>query len=383
MTIAFFKYLTLSEYTLRQACFTVIIGFSEVLKGVILVKLTNHLAIKVLRDAFERIPSAGILKIVSEEGNRIQINIERDGNPEDKKTSMFPFTVYVMDQATPLYISQVIKKERDSSDYLVLIAPYFSNASAKVCQESQVGYCDLSGNCLIAFGTIFLSVIGNPNKYPKQDRAKNIFKPSSRTSSRILRELLKDVSVSWKLKHLAVKIGCSIGMISRVKTWLCEQQWAVMDEEGLKIIDAEALMKAWAEVWTVEPDQVLHCYTLDPVPVFEEKCRQAFSKNGLETYLTGFSGGVRYAPVVRYNRAHLWIRQQDISRFLQLTGCKQVDSGSNVTLFVAEGEEIFSDSRVIQGQSIASPVQVYLDCMQLKGRGEELAEAVFSKEINK
>lgn len=137
-----------------------------------------------------------------------------------------------------------------------------------------------------------------------------------KTSSQILRELLKDVSVSWRLKHLAEKISCSIDMISSVKTWLCEQQWAVMDEEVLKITDAEALMITWEEVWIVERDQILHCYTLDSIPVFGERCWQAFSKPGLETFLTGFSECVRYtlrsSATIGYTCRSV-NRQQDIS----------------------------------------------------------------------
>ena len=105
-------------------------------------------------------------------------------------------------------------------------------------------------------------------------------------------------------------------MISSVKTWLCEQQWAVMDEEELKITDAEALMITWEEVWIVERDQILHCYTLDSIPVFGERCWQAFSKPGLETFLTGFSECVRYtlrsSATIGYTCRSV-NRQQDIS----------------------------------------------------------------------
>ena len=38
---------------------------------------------------------------------------------------------------------------------------------------------------------------------------------------------------------------------------------------------------------------------------------------------------------------------------------------------------------VIDNSRVASPVQIYLDCMQLKGRGEEMAESIFNKEIKK
>lgn len=40
-------------------------------------------------------------------------------------------------------------------------------------------------------------------------------------------------------------------------------------------------------------------------------------------------------------------------------------------------------SQIKDGASVVSPIQVYLDCMQLKGRGEELAEAVIEREILK
>ena len=67
--------------------------------------------------------------------------------------------------------------------------------------------------------------------------------------------------------------------------------------------------------------------------------------------------------------------------FLRFNGCKKVDSGSNVAVYVSDNDEVFADSRDINHSRVASPVQVFLDCMQLKGRGEEMAEAVFSKEI--
>ena len=52
-------------------------------------------------------------------------------------------------------------------------------------------------------------------------------------------------------------------------------------------------------------------------------------------------------------------------------------------MYIADSDEVFVDCREINQSRVASPVQVYLDCMQLKGRGEEMAEAEFSKEICK
>ena len=49
-------------------------------------------------------------------------------------------------------------------------------------------------------------------------------------------------------------------------------------------------------------------------------------------------------------------------------------------LFITNG--FFSVVRGFESR-VASPVQVFLDCMEMKGRGEEMAETVFSKEIRK
>lgn len=69
---------------------------------------------------------------------------------------------------------------------------------------------------------------------------------------------------------------------------------------------------------------------IDLIPVFEEKLVQAVLEK-MEACLTGFSGGGRYALVVRYTKAHVWVAAEDISHLMEVTGLKEVDTGSNVT----------------------------------------------------
>lgn len=140
-------------------------------------------------------------------------------------------------------------------------------------------------------------------------------------------------------------------------------------------------MKEWGQAYEVP--ETISCYTLDNIPHFEEKCFAAFRNQGVKLCLTGFSGGVRYTSVVLYTKAHVWVAREYVADFLSLTGCKEIDSGANVSVYIADSDEVFVDSRYIDQSRIASPVQIFLDCMQLKGRGEEMAEAVFSKEIHK
>jgi hypothetical protein len=62
---------------------------------------------------------------------------------------------------------------------------------------------------------------------------------------------------------------------------------------------------------------------------------------------------------------------------------KEVTSGANVTLFVPYDEGVFYGTRQIDGIYIASPVQVYLDLIELKGRGPEAAQAILDEVIKR
>ena len=331
-------------------------------------------SISVLKELLGRVPVVEDIQIADESEHGFTVILQERGS------GSFEIHVTCLKRAVPSSVKEVVSQSNGQL-YCIIMAPYISDASAKICETYGVGYCDLSGNCLIQMDSIYISNKGNPNRYPVENHAKTIFKSSAKTTSLILRELMKDVSKRWKIKELAEKVGCSIGMVSRVKTYLCEQSWAVMDSSGLHITDAESLMKEWSRAYEIP--EAISCYTIESIPRFEEKCYAAYRNNGVSLCLTGFSGGVRYAPVVRYTKAHVWVDRKDITDFPNLTECKKVDSGANVTVYIADSDEVFVDCREINQSRVASPVQVYLDCMQLKGRGEEMAEAVFSKEICK
>lgn len=344
------------------------------MKGEIAVKVTTTESISVLEELLGKVPVIEDIQITDQSEQGFTVILKERGNEGVR------IHVICLNRAVPSSVKAAVSQP-GGQEYHVIMAPYISDASAKICEASGAGYCDLSGNCLIQTDSIYISNKGNPNQYPAENHARTIFRSSAKTTSLILRELMKDVSKGWKIKELAEEVGCSIGMVSRVKTYLCEQSWAEMDSSGLHITDAESLMKEWGRAYEV-PESI-SCYTLDSIPRFEEKCFAAFRDQGTALCLTGFSGGVRYAPVVRYTKVHVWVARKDIADFLNLTGCKKVGSGANVAVYIADSDEVFADCRETGQSRVAYPVQVYLDCMQLKGRGEEMAEAVFSKEIRK
>ncbi len=295
------------------------------------------------------------------------------------------FQLVVLDRVVPQVVKQVIhqSKERSKPCYLIIMAPYVSPESAAICRENKVGYIDYSGNCLIAFENVYISDTGHANLFPKKDRVQNLFRSSSVVTSKILRVLLQDIRRTWKLQYLATEVGCSIGLVSRVKEYLIENNWADMDKEGLIITDSAGILRAWSNAYQIAGDRIINAYQMDSTADFEKKIRDILVESKIKGCLTGFSGGVRYAPVVRYSRIHMWIDKAYAGEFIEKAGLKLVDSGANVLVFLTESDEVFCDSRIINGCIVASPVQEYLDCMKIKGRGEELADAILKKEILK
>lgn len=351
--------------------------FSRTLKGGYAMKPNVQLPEELFREKVSLVPAVRDFSIEKKDGSRIYGSVHA--------SKKIRFVLVVLEHAFPKKVEQVIREVYDGekSAYAVIIAPYVSPTSADVCRLNNTGYVDYSGNCLISTDSIYISDTGHTNLFPKQDKTKNIFRSSSVITSKILRVLLRDASAVWKIQNLSKEINCSIGMVSRVKDYICQEGWASMEKDGLHITDVEGMLKEWSKNYRIDPDMVVNAYSLDPIPEIEKKCCEAILSDNYDGCLTGFSGGVRYTPVVRYTKVHIWMSRNHVVKFMEKTGIKPVESGSNITIYLTDSDEIFVDSRIVNDCRIASPVQTYLDCMNLKGRGEEMAEAIYSKEINK
>ena len=262
-----------------------------------------------------------------------------------------------------------------------MVAPYISERTAQICEDNGMGYFDYAGNCWFVGHSIYLSEKGNKNPRPKEQSSVSIFERTSVVSSCILRELFADVTKIWKLKYLSEKVKCSIGQVSKLMKVLVENAWVEKLPDGYKVIDPESLLLEWSKDYGKKEITSYACYSLDNISVIEERLKKLKIDMGIDSYLTGLSGGVRYTPVVRYNKVHVYIAPEDIQEAIRYLDMKEVNSGSNVVIFPLENDSYIKDYRVIGDSAVVSPLQIYLDCMQIKGRGEEMADAVLKKEI--
>ncbi|MGC4051978.1 MAG: type IV toxin-antitoxin system AbiEi family antitoxin [Paludibaculum sp.] len=269
----------------------------------------------------------------------------------------------------------------DERDYPVFIAPFISPAAAAVCDQYQVGYFDLAGNCRLAFDQVFIQREGFANPTVQKRDLRSLYSPKA---ERILRVLVTAAKRNWRMQDLADEAGVSLGQVANVKKLLSNREWIEADAGGIRLRSLESavlpLLKEWAGNYRMERSTARDYYSLKPIPQMEAEMAEASRQFQLRYSLTGLSGAVRLAPTVRYQRITAYVLG-DLPALADRLELRPVASGANVTILEPYDEGVFYGSRAIERVPVASPVQLYLDLMQIKGRGEEAATAIVDEVI--
>lgn len=264
----------------------------------------------------------------------------------------------------------------DKRDYPVFIAPYISPAAASICDQYEVGYLDFAGNCRLAFDRIFIRKEGFPNPSSQKRDLRSLYSPKA---ERVLRVLLNAGPRNWRMQDLAQEAGVSLGQVANVKSLLLDREWIEAEPEGFRLRSLDGvvmpLLTEWAANYRASRNRVNDFYSLKPIPEIESSLA---SQPGVA--LTSLAGAARLAPAVRYQRVTSYI-SGDVAAVADRAGLKPVATGANVTLLEPYDDGVFYSASMIEGLQVVSPVQLYLDLSQTKGRGEEAANAILEEVI--
>lgn len=219
---------------------------------------------------------------------------------------------------------------------------------------------------------------GNPNKYAVKRDIRSLYSPKA---SRVLRVFLVNPKKSWKMQELANEAGVSLGQVANVKKLLADREWISETVSGLMLSRPSDILLEWSENYSYEKNEIYDYYSLKQPPDVENELVSFCENNNIEYALTGFSGANRTAPLVRGQRvmAYVSIINEDLEKALNL---KKVASGANVSLFVPYDEGVYYGS-MKNNIRVVSPIQLYLDLKNYKGRGEEAAETIWNQVIAK
>jgi hypothetical protein len=267
----------------------------------------------------------------------------------------------------------------EGRNYPIFIAPYISPAAASICEDYGVGYLDLAGNCRLAFDKVYIRREGFPNPVVQKRDLRSLYSPKAES---VLRVLLAAGKRTWRTQELSDEACVSLGQVANVKKLLADREWIDTQPDGfsLRSLDKAVLplLQEWTENYRSARNSATDFYSLKPIPQIEADLSQAAKKLKMPVAFTGFSGAARLAPLaptVRYQRVSAYA-VGDIAVLADRIGMKQVRSGANVTILNPYDEGVLYGTRDIEGAPIVSPIQLYLDLSQMKGRGEEAASAI-------
>ena len=258
-----------------------------------------------------------------------------------------------------------------SSAYGLLLAPFISEESARLCAEAGIGYLDLAGNAHLSFDQIFIETRSPENPFHEKRAVKSMFSPKA---TRVIRVLLQGPLRPWKVVELAEAAEVSLGHISGVRQLLLAHEWAAEDKNGLSLIKPDAVLDAWAAIdqWTDRTREREYSLLInDPAEIAEKlhaclgKERHAFTQ--------------WFAAALRHSHASVPVTTAYVDRFPDEEVLKEkllarpVSSGGRLRLVVPKDEGVFRPLQTIKGLPLVSDTQIYLDVIHAGLRGDEAA----------
>ncbi|MEJ2110058.1 MAG: hypothetical protein P8Z37_09125 [Acidobacteriota bacterium] len=283
------------------------------------------------------------------DGDRHRIIIETRTNGQPRQAR----------DAVALLLMKAVQLQENT--YPVFAAPFISADSAEICQQVGAGHMDLAGNCRLAFNGIYVERTGYPNRFVTKRSLRSLYRTRS---SRILRALLFDPKLKWKLTELSKAAGVSIGQVFNVKKALIDREWAAFDKNGFYLIQPEKVLRDWGEQYVYDRNTAFHFRTSLPPSEIEIKLEEYLSDKNTRHAFTSYSSYKRLVPgaetthAAAYMDANTDIAPRQVAERLRL---EPAQTGSNVILLLPYDEGVYFGMREIEGIPVVSPIQTFLD----------------------
>lgn len=258
------------------------------------------------------------------------------------------------------------------SGYLVYMAPYLSLNSRAMIRDHNIGFIDFSGNAYLSFDNVLISRTGFENKFREKRVLKKIF---SKKSTRIVRKLLSNYQKEWLITELANEAQVSSGFVSMIIQNLAEEGYIDRKWGSIKLIKPGELLDKWAKEYRFDRQNTVgyYCPLKEKESVFEKLKGLDNSKYAL----TMGAASSMIAPHVR--STDIYIYSMDNSFLIDRLNLTPVEFGGNFYLTTPADIGIFFDKQHIEGISIVSNIQLFIDLYNYPARGREQAEFLREK----
>jgi len=205
---------------------------------------------------------------------------------------------------------------------------------------------------------------------------RNIFADKA---SLVLRRMIREPGRRWVIRDFVGADGVSLGLVQSVLETVEAMGCAERTRKGpasfTLLTNPEMLIAEWAKAYSFSRNDMQTFYL--PYPDASKRIKTALA--GLPFAFTLHTGANFLTSFVKTDHVHLYLDDTagpDVLLGLrQRLGLKELVTGGNVHIirpYYAQG--VFFNSQKINGYSIVSKLQLYLDLYNYQPRGREHAE---------
>jgi hypothetical protein len=262
---------------------------------------------------------------------------------------------------------------KDAPHYGLLLAPFISEESAKICVDAGIGYADLSGNARLSFDQIYIETRGADNPFREKRETRSLFAPRA---TRVLRVLLQGPLRPWKVTELAESARVSLGWVSAVRQQLLAREWAAERPGGFQVTKPGLVLDAWAKADDWEKRTSTQEYSVlvtDPLEL-AEKLNRVLSGDR-PVFTQWFAAWLRH-PYTTTKVVTAYVKKFPDDSLIKekLLGRRVSAGGGGLRLVLPKDDGVLYPAQTVRGFELAPDVQIYLDLLRGGLRGEEQAQ---------
>jgi hypothetical protein len=268
-----------------------------------------------------------------------------------------------------------------SRRYGVFLAPFVSPESARICEQSGIGYVDLAGNAHLEFGNVYIDIRTADNPFKEKRDNRPLF---SSKGERVLSLLLTPPLRGWKVTELSLASNVSLGQVSTVRKHLLESEWAIADGNGLRLTRPDELARAWRTVYKQRLLSSKRGYTVLHGAAIDAALRAAMEEagHGGQLALGSFSAARWIAPFARQGTTYLYATEAGLAIAERHLDMQSATRGENVVIWIPKEDDVLTKRiEPAQGVWCTGLVQTWLDLSVSGERGIEAAEHLAQQEL--
>ena len=269
----------------------------------------------------------------------------------------------------PSGLERLLVADPDAQLVVVERAPRGLRIAAKA---AGVSYLDLRGRGrVIAPGLVYVA-----EQFPDLGgMVSSKSSPFAPKASRVVRVLLSNVGLPWRLSDVAALADLNPGNVHRALSALVDQGLVERDEDAYVVADPGSLLEAWAEQLQPSRDRVRLPVEGELRP-FVADLVERFAGHAV---VSGELAAENHAPYLPAESAVVHVLSAD--RFAEVDQQRDryplvpAAGPASGQVLVDLPDAGVGDFRVVKdGLPLASPQQVYVDLARDRGRGRDAAE---------